>query len=49
MTERDEQELREFVQLKHHSHGLKNQQPWLIFFVSGPDVMRLAAHPTNLF
>src|ERR1700730_9048108 len=26
MTENDEQELHEFVRLKHHSHGLKNQQ-----------------------
>ncbi len=25
MTEKDEQELREFVRLKHHSHELKNQ------------------------
>jgi hypothetical protein len=25
MNESDEQELREFVRLKHHSHGLKNQ------------------------
>jgi len=25
MTEMNEQELREFVRLKHHSHGLKNQ------------------------
>jgi hypothetical protein len=25
MTESDEQELREFMRLKHHSHGLKNQ------------------------
>jgi len=24
-TESDEQELREFMRLKHHSHGLKNQ------------------------
>jgi hypothetical protein len=26
MNERDEQELREFARLKHHSHGLKIQQ-----------------------
>jgi len=26
MNEKDEQELREFVRLKHHSHGLKTQQ-----------------------
>jgi hypothetical protein len=25
MTEKAEQELHEFVRLKHHSHGLKNQ------------------------
>ena len=25
MTENDRQELREFMRLKHHSHGLKNQ------------------------
>jgi hypothetical protein len=25
MTEMNEQELRDFVRLKHHSHGLKNQ------------------------
>jgi hypothetical protein len=25
MNESDEQQLREFVRLKHHSHGLKNQ------------------------
>jgi hypothetical protein len=25
MTENGEQELREFMRLKHHSHGLKNQ------------------------
>jgi len=26
MNEIDEQELREFVRLKHHSNGFKNQQ-----------------------
>jgi hypothetical protein len=26
MTEMNEQELHEFMRLKHHSHGLKNQQ-----------------------
>ena len=26
MTEKHEQELREFMRLKHHSNGLKNQQ-----------------------
>ena len=26
MNENDEQELREFMRLKHHSHELKNQQ-----------------------
>jgi hypothetical protein len=25
MSESDEQELHEFMRLKHHSHGLKNQ------------------------
>jgi hypothetical protein len=25
MNGRDQQELREFIRLKHHSHGLKNQ------------------------
>jgi len=25
MTENDEQELHEFMRLKHHSHGLKDQ------------------------
>ena len=35
MNESSEQELREFVRLKHHSHGEKSTL-WLIFFVSGP-------------
>jgi hypothetical protein len=35
MNGSDEQELPEFVRLKHHSRGLKST-PWLIFFVSGP-------------
>ena len=31
MTEMTEQELHEFMRLKHHSHGLKNQQFGLWF------------------